>query len=63
MENVINGWNCMNVLQQALFGLVSGYVVSQIFKLSYNDSIYVALVSSSVPITLFLLDRYKKTVS
>jgi hypothetical protein len=49
----------MKVLKRALFGLVAGYVLSQIFKLSYSDSIYVALISGSIPLTIFLLNRFK----
>jgi len=53
----------MNTLQKILLALVSGYVVSEMFKLSYSDSIYVACVSAAVPLIAFLLSKLKKKLS
>jgi hypothetical protein len=50
----------MNILQKALFALVSGYVVSQMFKLPYNDCIYVACVSATVPLIAYLIGKFNR---
>ena len=52
--------NIMSTLQQVLLAFVSGYVISGIFKLSYNDSIYVACVSAAVPLIPLLVDTLKR---
>lgn len=45
----------MNLFQQILFSLVSGYVVSEMFKLSYKDCLYVAFISAAIPIISWIL--------
>lgn len=49
----------MNTLQQSLFSLVSGYVVSEMFKLPYQDCVYVACISAAGPLIWWLLNRIK----
>lgn len=49
----------MNTFERSLFALVSGYVISEMFKLSYSDSIYVACVSGAVPLIPFFITKFK----
>lgn len=49
----------MNTLQQILFSLVSGYVVAEMFRLSYSDCIYVACMSASAPVIWWFFERIK----
>lgn len=50
----------MNTLQKTIFALISGYVISDMFRLSYNDSIYVACLSTSAILVPWLLEKLKK---
>ncbi len=50
----------MNTLQQILFSLVSGYVVAEMFKLQYNDCIFVACMSASAPVIWWFFEKFTK---
>jgi hypothetical protein len=47
----------MNSLQKLLFALICGYVISQMFGLSYKDSMSVAYISASPILVIWLLDN------
>lgn len=49
----------MNPLQQILLALVSGYVLAEMFKLPYNECVYVACMSAIAPL---LLSTYRKKI-
>ncbi len=49
----------MNTMQQMLFSLVSGYVLADMCKLSYEDKIFVAFVSAAIPLLTWVLGEFK----
>lgn len=52
----------MNTLQQILFALVSGYVVADMCQLNYEDKLFVAFITASVPFIPFAIGLFQRYV-
>jgi hypothetical protein len=50
----------MNIAQKILFALVSGYVIAEMFRLPYNECMYVACMSATAPLILLKLKKAKR---